>query len=202
MYIIGVTGGVGAGKTETLNYLEDSWCADIFKTDDAAKEIMKKGGLTYPIYLDVLGNGILGPDGEIDRQKTASLIFGNSEKLDALNEKIQPVIRSYCREKLKEMQDRGTRICILESALMLEEHYNEMCDELWYIYADETTRYQRLRESRGYDDERIRDVMNSQMSDETFRKAADFVIDNRGKLEFTKKQIDSRMEALVNEGRI
>lgn len=202
MYIIGVTGGVGAGKSETLNYLEDTWCADIFKTDDAAKDIMKKGGATYPIYVEVLGNEILDGDGEIDRQKVAGLIFGDSAKLDALNERIQPVIRSYCEEKLKEMRENGTRICILESALLVEEHYNEMCDELWYIYADETTRYQRLKEYRGYDDARIRKMMNSQMSDEMFRKAADLVIDNRGKLDFTRKQIDSRMEALVNEGRI
>lgn len=152
--------------------------------------------------MDVLGSGILDTDGEIDRQKVAGLIFGDSEKLNALNERIQPVIRSYCEEKLKEMRENGTRICILESALLVEEHYNEMCDELWYIYADETTRYQRLKEYRGYDDARIRKMMNSQMSDEMFRKAADLVIDNRGKLDFTRKQIDSRMEALVNEGRI
>lgn len=202
MYIIGVTGGVGAGKSETLNYLEDVWCADILKTDDAAKEIMKKGGATYPIYTEVLGSGILDGDGEIDRKRTAAVIFGDKEKRDALDEKIQPVIREHCRNRLREMQEDGTRICIMESALLIEEHYDEMCDELWYIYADETTRYQRLREQRGYDDDRIREMMNSQMSDEQFRKSADLVIDNRGSLDFTKKQIDSRMEALVNEGRI
>lgn len=202
MYIIGVTGGVGAGKTETLNYLEDTWCADIFKTDDAAKEIMKKGGATYPIYLEVLGNGILAEDGEIDRLKTASLIFSDSAKMHALNIRIQPVIRTYCKEKLREMNENGTRICILESALMLEAQYNEMCDELWYIYADEATRFQRLKQFRGYDDTRIHDMMKSQMSDEEFRKAADLIIDNSSDLENTKKQIDSRMEALVNEGRI
>ena len=81
----------------------------------------------------------------------------------------------------------------VEAALLIEDHYDEICDELWYIYADERVRRARLKSDRNYTDERIDGIMENQLSEEEFSEACDFEIDNSGEFEETKKQIDQRM---------
>lgn len=201
MVLIGVTGGIGAGKSEVLRDLKDRWQAEVLEMDTMAKELMQKGGRTYPLYLDLLGPGILDEDGEIDRAKTAHLLFGNPELLAKLNETIRPVIKEELFLRVAALKEKGTRLAVIEAALLIEEHYNEICDELWYIYADKTTRCCRLKTSRGYDDKRIEETMKRQLTDQTFRKYADLVIDNSGEFSHTQSQIDDRLKSLFSKGK-
>ena len=82
----------------------------------------------------------------------------------------------------------------MEAALLIEEKYDEICDELWYIYADEEVRKERLIEGRGYSEKKVREIMVNQLSEDEFSSHCDFEIDNSGDFEKTKKQLDHRMK--------
>ena len=99
-------------------------------------------------------------------------------------------------EEISAEREAGTQLFFLEAALLIEEKYNEICDELWYVYADEAVRRKRLKESRGYTDSKITSMIRSQLPEQRFREAADFVIDNSGPLADSIRQIDSRLGEL------
>ena len=90
---------------------------------------------------------------------------------------------------------KGTEIFVLEAALLLEADYQDICDELWYIYADEKVRYQRLKENRQYSDEKIDAIMKNQLSEVSFREQCHVVIDNSGDFYDTCKQIEHAIKA-------
>ena len=81
----------------------------------------------------------------------------------------------------------------MEAALLIENGYDKIADELWYVYASEDVRRQRLRDSRGYSDEKITSILEKQLDDATFREHCQFVIDNSGSLQEAAAQIDQRL---------
>lgn len=190
---IGVTGGVGSGKSEVLHYLEENYPAYVLRSDELARDMMKKGGVCYRNVRNLFGDDVLLPDGELDRKAIAAAVFQNEALLQRLNEATHPPVMEEIARIAAEQEESGTRYFFLESALLLEEKYNEKCDELWYVYAQESVRRERLKRSRGYSDRRIDEIMMNQKSEEDFRKVCDFTLDNSGSFEETRRQIDMRM---------
>ena len=142
--------------------------------------------------MEVLGEGILGPDREIDRTRMAETIFSDKSDnlLKKVNEIIHPRVKEYILKKIDELKGTGKfDFFFIEAALIIEDGYKSICDEMWYIYADEDIRRQRLKESRGYSDEKIDEIFASQNSDEVFRRFCSVVIDNSGSIEDTRKQL-------------
>ncbi len=192
MVIIGVSGGVGAGKSRVLSYLQKEYQAQVERLDDIAKELLLPGGSNYWFYISLLGNDIVLPDQSLDKEKIAARIFADEKLLEQINEGINPAVRSALSARIREAKMRGVGCFVVESALLFAEHYDAICDETWYIYADESIRRERLKASRGYDDARIDRIMQHQMSDAAFLKVCDAVIDNSGDFEATKEEIDRR----------
>lgn len=193
MKLIGVTGGIGAGKSEVLAYLERRWQARTIRLDDISRGLLEKDGACYGDAVKLFGKDIVRDDGALDRGAIAQRIMGNEElrrKLDAL---IHPLVKKKALSLVGEYRRQGCPLCVMEAALLIEEHYDEICDELWYIYASEKTRMARLIASRGYDEERISRTFRRQLSEGEFRKHADFVLDNDGDFSVTCGQIDKRL---------
>lgn len=194
MIVIGITGGVGAGKSEVLNYLKENYNVAILLADDAANKLKEPGMPCYEQVINCLGRDILCEDGTIDRGKMAAAIFGDEERLQQINAIIHPAVRIYIEEEIKKERKAGEKaFFFLEAALLIEEHYDEIVDELWYIYADEDVRRSRLRENRNYSDEKTTSIMNKQLSEKQFRRVCTFVLDNSGNIEQTRRQIDEKM---------
>ena len=128
MKIIGITGGVGAGKTQILEYLNNKYGATICQADQVGKKLQKKG--------------------------------------------------TPCFE------------AIVEAALLIEDNYEEICDELWYVYVEDEIRKKRLIYARGYDARKVDDIIAAQLPKDVFLKHCDRVIDNNGVFEETKMQLD------------
>ncbi|MCR4995954.1 MAG: dephospho-CoA kinase [Butyrivibrio sp.] len=192
--IIGVTGGVGAGKSTVLKYISDNYNCKVVFSDDVANEIKKKGYPAYDELVRVLGQEILGEDGEIVKAKMATAIFGDVKKLEKVNKILHPAVNTFIinivdEERLKNRID----FVFVEAALLIENGYKNIVDELWYIYADEDTRRKRLKDTRGYSDEKIDGIFAQQLNDETYRLNADFVIDNSKDLESASEQINSKL---------
>lgn len=192
MKIIGITGGVGAGKSEVLKIIKKLCPCIIVTADDLAKSLEKKGEVCYEPLIGILGRDVLGKDDEIDPKKMAAKIFAGDEKtlLSKVNAIVHPAVKTRILEMIEDAKREGkTRYFFIEAALLIEDHYDKIVDELWYVYADEAVRRERLKDSRGYTDRKIDELMRSQNSDEVFRKYCAVVIDNSNSIEDTTNQL-------------
>lgn len=193
MKIIGVTGGVGAGKSTVLNYLEKRYGAKLILADLVGHEVMEPGHEAYEQVVKAFGQEIVSEDNTIDRKTLGAIVFADEKKRMILNRIIHPAVRQEILRRLEEAELSHMSYVVVEAALFLEENYDAFCDETWYIYTDEKIRRQRLKESRGYSDERIDQIFHSQKTHEEFQKRCLFMIDNNGSEEETFRQIDRRM---------
>lgn len=194
MKTIGITGGVGAGKSLVLNYIKEHYRAKIYMADDIANYLKEPGQSCYQPMIDLLGEDILDEDKRIDKAKMAEKIFAQRDLLQKVNAVIHPAVKAYvCAEIETTCKKNEQDFFILEAALLIEEHYDEILDELWYIRADEEVRSERLKASRNYSDEKIRNIMNNQMPDAVFMEHCKVVIENNGDLEKTFRQIDEKL---------
>lgn len=197
MKIIGITGGVGAGKTTVINEIKKLCNARFIIADELAKELQLPGKACYEKIVNLLGEDILsaGKNSAIDNKKMAGKIFSNNGYLSAVNEIIHPAVKEYILDFIEnEKNIKKSDYIFIEAALLIEDGYDEICDQMWYIYADEQIRIDRLRKSRGYSLEKCHSIMKSQNSDAVFRRYCKFVINNNGDLEETISDIKRALE--------
>ena len=198
MRIIGITGGVGAGKSEILSFIRKNYPSEIYLADEVAHLVKQKGEECYYRLVELLGEDVLDEDGEIHKGKMAAMIFADDALLERVNEIVHPQVRIYLEKRISEAEQSGdVELLFIEAALLIEAGYKEIVDELWYIYADEEIRRKRLMHSRGYSMEKISQIMEAQLTEEMFRRESDFVIDNSGDLEESYKQIRKKLEAFT-----
>ncbi|MDD3204118.1 MAG: dephospho-CoA kinase [Lachnospiraceae bacterium] len=197
MKVIGITGGIGAGKSEVLSYLSTHCNCRIIYADIAAKELEEPGRSCYQPLISLLGSEILGTDGRIDKVKFADRIFGNAALLEAVNGIIHPAVKEYILEQIasekemaKEKRPGFHTAMFVEAALLIEEGYQFILDELWYVYASEEVRRKRLKESRHYSDEKIDAILAKQLPEQSFREICKVVIRNDGSMEETARELD------------
>ena len=196
MKLIGITGGVGAGKSAILSYLQENYNCRVELADLIAHKVKEPGQPCYDALIALLGQEILNDDGTINKGRMADIIFSDDEKLVAVNALIHPAVKQYfLAEVEKERKIGKIDYFFLEAALLIEDGYERIMDEIWYIYATEEVRMRRLMASRGYSEEKVRSIMAEQLSDEAFRKSCVFVIDNSYSLEETYQQIDGKLRA-------
>lgn len=193
MKVLGVTGGVGSGKSRVLEYLSKSYGAVICQMDETARNLQKKGTRCYDRIVDAFGPDVLGRDGELDRNALGRVVFARREKLRQLNDIMHPEVLREVRHDIQRRASEGIKLYVVEAAL-LPDVGKELCDEIWYIYARENVRRQRLKESRAYTDEKISQMIASQPREESFRAVCSTVIDNSGEFEDTKKQIGDKLQ--------
>ena len=196
MKIIGLTGGVGSGKTQILEYLNNKYGATICQTDALAKKLQKKGGRCYDAIVEHFGEEILDEKGELDRPRLGEIVFSDRAQLSVLNGIVHPAVKKEILKKIQQEERRNTNLFILEAALLIEDHYDKICDELWYIYVEDSIRKNRLFYSRGYGAATIESIMRAQLSKDMFLKHCDRVIDNSGVFAETMLQLDNIIKEL------
>ena len=175
-FILGVTGGAGAGKSRILRYMEERYGAYLIVCDDVGAALQRKGEACYAPIADLFGCDYLLEDGELNRKKIAMAVFDDPGLLKKLTEIVHPAVKQKVREEIE--QHASYELIVVEAALLLDDHYDEICDEIWYIYASEEIRRQRLKSDRGYSDERIDEMFRTQRKEESFRELTDLTIDN------------------------
>ena len=195
---IGITGGVGSGKSELLRYIAKHYKCEIYLADEVAHLIKQPGTVCFHRLVELLGKEVLDGRGQIDKSAMADRIFSDVQCLEKVNNILHPAVKEFLLEKLKTARESAeVELFFVEAALLVEAGYRQLADELWYIYAGEDIRRERLMKSRGYGPEKIDGIMKSQLSEEEFRRSCDFVIDNSGSLEESYRQINKRLEAFT-----
>ena len=194
MKVIGITGGVGAGKSEILKFFKEKYHAIVVEADKVGHMLMEPGGACYYSIVEKFGSSILNGDQTINRGKLGKIVFSDEALLAELNKIIHPRVKSHIVSEIaKERAYHRTKYFVVEAALLIEDHYDVVCDELWYIHTDEEVRGKRLKEARGYDDEKIASICANQKSPAEFRSACQVVIDNSGDLADTYRQIEEQL---------
>ncbi len=196
MKIIGITGGVGAGKTEILEYLNNKYGASICHTDKVAKKLQKKGGICYDAIVEHFGAEILNEKEELNRGRLSDIVFSNPAELEALNRIVHPAVKAEVDRMIQQEKRKNTNLFVIESAILIEANYGEICDELWYIYVDDETRRKRLYYSRGYDAKKIDEIIAAQLPKDQFLRNCDRAIDNSGDFSETMLQLDQIIKDL------
>lgn len=198
--ILGITGGVGSGKSAVLTILQQEYGAEVIQADVVAHELMEPGQDVYRQIVAAFGEEILQKDGQINRAALGRLVFGQAEKRRLLNSLTHPAVK---QEILRRISDSQQHLLVIEAALLLEEHYDAICDEIWYVYADQETRFARLLHSRGYTRERTQAIMDSQLNETDWRTRCQATIDNSDSLEQTQTELDRLLRArgfITNSG--
>lgn len=185
MMVLGLTGGVGAGKSRILELFSHDYGAQVIQADIVARKLEDPGqpGLTGLVSL--FGTGILQKDGTLDRKGFADRIFENPEALKRVNALIHPLTWNEIKRQIRES---SAELIVVEAALF-DERSREVCQYLLYVDTQDEIRIQRLMENRGYSREKCLDIMKNQADRNDFLKLADFVIDNSGSLEEARLQI-------------
>lgn len=195
MKIVGITGGIGSGKSRVLQFMKTSYNACVIEADSVAHELMKPGAPAYMKIIQTFPKTILDADGVINRKALSELVFKNPIYLKQLNNIVHPEVKAYILQRIQEQKNqKDCMLFVIEAALLIEDGYTEICDEIWYIYAEESVRICRLMNSRGYTREKCLSVIKNQSNETFYRENTASRIDNSASFEDTEKQIDALLK--------
>ncbi len=194
MKVIGITGGVGSGKSTVLKLIKDNFNAYTIMADNVAHMLMEPKQPAYNSIVEVFGESILNEDSTINRPKLSGIVFNNKYKLMVLNSIVHPLVKKYITEDIAYKRCEGEYdYYFIEAALLIEDHYDAICDELWYIHVNEDIRCARLMSSRGYTKEKVESIFNNQLDEAAFREHCQVVISNEGDLQDTLRQLKKEL---------
>jgi len=177
--VIGITGGVGCGKSTVLSLIKEHFNAYILMTDEISRDLLQPKGKAYFQVVDMFGDSIVAADQTINRAALAQIIFHQPNKRIVLNSIIHPLVKQEVIKIITNLRiENKYAYVFVESALLFDDHYEIFCDETWYIYAPENMRMQRLMSSRGYSQEKVTAIMKSQLTEKEFRKKCDVIVYN------------------------
>lgn len=195
MRFVGITGGIGAGKSVVMDYLKSHTNSEVVLADDLAKELMAPGTKLNQKLQETFDVSLFESDGAIRKEAFAKEILSDDKKREKLNSLVHPAVKQEVQKRVKEHREKkDVDYFFLEAALLIEDGYKALCDELWYIYVTEDNRRERLKKNRGYDDKRIDDAFKAQLEEFEFLDACCVTIDNNGSVEDTWEQLKRVLE--------
>ena len=188
MYTIGLTGGIGTGKTAVARILEELGAA-ILDADRVGHEVYLPGRPAYDGIVAEFGAEVVAEDGSIDRKKLGPIVFSAPEKLARLNAITHPRMKEMMREKLADADRSGAKVAVLEAALLFDAGWDDLADEVWVTVVDAETAARRASERSGIPVEQVLErIQKAQMASEERIRRSDVVIDTSGTLEDTRRR--------------
>ncbi|MDQ3466044.1 MAG: dephospho-CoA kinase [Actinomycetota bacterium] len=185
--IVGLTGGIGAGKSAVAARLAEHG-ALVVDADVVAREVVAPGTEGLAAVVAAFGSGVLADDGSLDRQRLGALIFADDEARARLNAIVHPLVSQRSAELAADAPDEA--VVVHDVPLLVENALAPAYDVVVVVLADENARIQRLRDTRGMREEEARARMAAQTTDDQRRAVADAVLDNSGTLADLHRQVD------------
>jgi len=183
--VIGVTGGLGSGKSTVARMLKTGEC-ELIDADKLAHRLIRRGGRAYKKIVDFFGTGILKPDKNIDRQKLAGIVFLHSRALNKLNSIVHPELK---KEIFRRINNSRKRVIILDAALIIEAGLRRKLDKLVVVTAKRGQQMERAAGKLAINNRQAALRIKSQISQDEKSRFADFIIDNSGSINKTRKQV-------------
>ncbi len=188
MKVIGLTGGIGSGKSTVSKFMAELGTA-ILDTDKVGHEAFKPGTEAWREVVATFGQEILTTSNEINRKKLAKLVFGQPESLARLNQIMHPRMYNMVKAQLEEYRRQMVIIVVLETPLLLEAGWTPLVDEVWVTVASESTVIRRLKERTGFSESESLARIRTQLPAGERIKRADVVINNDGNLDELKAKV-------------
>lgn len=198
MLVIGLTGGIGTGKSEVARLLAQLG-ATVLDADKVAHQVYAPHTETWQRIVAEFGRQVLDADGNVDRKKLGDIVFGDPARLARLNAITHPAIIEEVRERLLALERDGVEVVVVE-ALRLDTGLSDLVDEVWVTAADESQVVARVEARSGLTANEVRRRMASQPSADAFARTADVVVENRGSLTELKERVEALWKSRV-EGR-
>lgn len=198
MKLIGLTGGIGSGKSTVAAMLAEAGFP-IVDADKIAREIMEPGSPVLDEVAEVFGADVLNDDRSLNRSELARRAFVSKEETEKLNSITHPAIRAESRRRFEEAKRNGERAAVYDMPLLVELGLDKDMDLTVVVDVDAEERVRRLVEYRGLDEADARARIAQQLDDETRKAAADIIIDNNGPLDELAPQVRSLIEQLLQD---
>jgi len=188
MHVIGLTGGIGTGKTAVARILAEQG-AVILDADRIGHEVYLPGRPAYEDIVAAFGPEVLAADGSIDRKKLGPIVFSAPEKLARLNAITHPRMKEMMRERLADAEREGAKMAVLEAALLFDAGWDDLTDEVWVTVVGSETAARRASQRSGIPVEQVLErIQKAQMASEERIRRSDVVIDTSGTLEDTRRR--------------
>jgi len=195
MLVVGLTGGIGCGKSEVRKRLKKAGVR-VIDADTLAKEIAEKNPAVVSTIKKEFGSDIYDAEGKLQRKKLAAIVFNDSTKLAALNAIIHPRVIGTVEREIDALREQGEKLVVVEAALHYEVNWNEAMDVMVVVSAPMEQRIPRVMQRDGVDEAAVHRRIATQLPIEEKVKRADFVIENDGGLEALQKKIDHLLAKL------
>jgi dephospho-CoA kinase len=190
MIVIGLTGGIGTGKSEAARILQGLG-AVIINADQVGHEAYTPHSETWQEVVKAFGEGILQPSGEIDRRKLGGIVFSDPEQLARLNRIMHPRMAKIVAQRIKDLAEQDTSVVVVEAAILFEAGWDSLVDEVWSTDSPEDLVVQRLQARNGMSEEEATKRIGAQMPAEERRKRSDVVLDNSREVADLERTIQS-----------
>ncbi len=194
MRVIGLTGGLGTGKSTVSQFLQELG-AVVLDADRVGHETYLPDTPAWKDLVAAFGREITGPSQEIDRKKLGAIVFSDPAKLKQLNGIVHPRMRDLMEQKLRELDRQGVDTVVLEAAILIEAGWLSLVDEVWITQAREEIVVERVKARNNWSEEQIKARIDSQLSPEERAKHAQVIIDTNGTLEKVKAQVGAHWNA-------
>src|SRR3990170_4744961 len=188
MYVIGLTGGIGSGKSTVAQMLERRG-AKLLSADAVGHEVYELGRPAWQEIVDAFGREVVGAEGKIDRKKLGPIVFSDPEQLRRLNAITHPRMKELMREKLDAERVSGARSAVLEAALLFDAGWDDLTDEVWVTVAPPEVAAERTAERSGLSREEALSRIKAQMSNEERIRRSDVIINTDCDIEDTRQQV-------------
>ena len=182
MRLIGLTGGIGTGKSRVAGFLRDLGVT-VIDADEATRAVQAPGTEGLRLLADAFGEEILTPEGALDRPRLAAIAFADPKARQRLNGIVHPLVRRWMAERQREAAARGDPLVVLDVPLLFETRGTDGLDAVILVYAPEELQLKRLTELRGMDERAARERIAAQMPIDEKRRLASHVILNTGTLD-------------------
>ena len=191
MKIIGVTGGIGAGKT-TVSSIMREMGAEVIDADIISREVTRPGEPAWKEIVDYFGEDVLLPDKTLNRKKLASIVFSCAEKRRKLEEIIHSRVTREIKERVERLRNSGySGIVVLDVPIPVREGFLDTADTVWVVTSPEEERIRRVMKRSGIDREDALRRIRSQLSQEEYIRLADVVIENDGDMDSLRRKVSA-----------
>ena len=198
MIVIGLTGGIASGKSTVSGELSRQG-VPIFDADQNARDAVAKGSKGLAMVVEAFGNEYLTAEGELNRPKVSELVFRDKQALKTLEGILHKIVWENAEGFLKEQQERGAKLAVLDVPLLIETGWHKQVDKVWLVAVSRQQQIERAMLRSGMTEAEVVARINAQMSLEEKRKYADVVLDNSGSLEQTLAQVQGELKKLLGD---
>ena len=197
MFVLGITGGIGCGKSTVAAICKEAGLP-VIDADELSRKVTAPEGAAIPELIEVFGQSVIDEKGALDRQKMAQIAFHDKKALDKLSAIVHRYVLEEMQKEVKRLAEAGEKAVVLDVPIPVKHGFLDLCDQVWVVWADDSSRIERLSR-RGMSEAEARRRMAMQMSREDYLALADHVIENNDSLEALRQNVLSLLTKELKE---